>query len=398
MSVITRGIDGRRRGMDVRDELLREQAMQTTKFRNLVLLTLFGLALSSCGVLPEQESYEDTPTGKDLEIPPDLTGPDPAQSMRVPGRDTEISEQARQSPVLNRGPLVEKGVSLKREGSIRWLVVEGESGEVWPRVRDFWLNQAWDLVVDEPALGLMETEWRQIDPDDPGFVSRVFGADELPRLRYKYRSRMEAGQTPGTLEIYVANRRLEEDKDREGVWNVLPPDRDLEAEMLIRMVVYLGADPETVDRLFPAPGTTDAPAPAVVNYETDGAGNISLVLETGYSDAWRRTGLILDRSALPQVERDRARGLFVVHYEAPEMGKEGGGLLSKLWFFGGDDEEEPVAESGEFQISLIGEGTRTRVVILNPDGERDNSPAAEAILKLMRALYWTDSGTTEETS
>ena len=371
--------------------------MQTTRFRYLILLASFSLALSSCGVLPEQESYEDTPSGKDLEIPPDLTGPDPAQSMRVPGRETQIAEAAGQSPLLNRGPLHDKGVHLEREGSIRWLVVEGEGREIWPRVRDFWLNQAWDLVVDEPAFGLMETEWREIDPDDPGFVSRVFGADDIPSLRYKYRLRMEAGQTPGTLEIYVANRRMKENEDQEGKWEVLPPDRELEAEMLSRMIVYLGADPQTVDRLFGSLGTEE-PAPAVVTYETDGAGNISLVLETEYPDAWRRTSLILDRSALPQVERDRARGLFVVHYDAPEGEKQGGGFLSKLWFFGGDDEEEPTMESGEYQISLIGEGTRTRVVILNDDGERDNSPAAEAILKLMRALYWTDSGTTEETA
>ena len=38
--------------------------------RHLIFLALFSLTLSGCGVLPEQESYEDTPTGKELEIPP----------------------------------------------------------------------------------------------------------------------------------------------------------------------------------------------------------------------------------------------------------------------------------------------------------------------------------------
>jgi outer membrane protein assembly factor BamC len=120
----------------------------------------------------------------------------------------------------------------------------------------------------------METAWfddkTKISDD---WVRRNLGK-VLPNLwatprRDKFRSRLEKGAEPGTTEVFVSNRNLEEiytDTMREKTaWQPGPADRDLEAEMLSRMMAKIGMCPDGGEHQAPTPVRAgQAPVPAEV--------------------------------------------------------------------------------------------------------------------------------------
>ena len=94
---------------------------------------------------------------KAILLPPDLVS-------NASDRAKENHEQAillKQQQVL---PEV-AGAEIVTENERRWLRVETDPQEVWDKLVDFWAVLEVDLVVSQPAAGLMETDW--IDRNAP---------------------------------------------------------------------------------------------------------------------------------------------------------------------------------------------------------------------------------------
>src|SRR6185369_4132163 len=131
---------------------------------------------------------------------------------------------------------------------------------------------------------------------------------------------------PGTTEVYVSNRNVEEvlsgpqggDTTK---WVSHPADRELEAEMLSRIMVKLGGgDTKVVAASAPLPGRRGAvAAPAEAqNAVLQNNGQGPLVVNDSFDRAWRRVGLALDRVGFTVEDRDRSKGVFFVRYIDPE--------------------------------------------------------------------------------
>ena len=110
-------------------------------------------------------------------------------------------------------------------------------------------------------------------------------------------------------------------------------------------------------------------------------GRAALMIEEEINRAWRLTGVALDRVGFVVEDRDRSKGIYYVRYRDPMEGAEAKeGLLSKLAFWSNDDEK---SKDREYQISLIEEQERTRVVVLNEQGQPDETGTATRILTLL---------------
>ena len=113
----------------------------------------------------------------------------------------------------------------------------------------------------------------------------------------------------------------------------------------------------------------------------DNDGSVVLALREEFSQAWRRTGLALDRVGFTVEDRDRSRGMYFVRYVDPvkeELAKQKG-ILSSLKFWSDDD--KPV--NNEYLVSLVGGENTTRVLILDKTGQREVSDTATRILGLL---------------
>lgn len=362
---------------------------------------LVALALAGCSgnlqktiedALPDDDpEYKSSRSLPPLEVPPDLSSATVQETMQVPqGSGTTYSDYA--NAQQGRGgrsagtsavlPVVDN-VQVDRAGDQRWLVVRASAEDVWPRVREFWLDNGFLIKMEDPTIGIMETDWAENRADIPqGFIRSMMGklSDALysAATRDKFRVRLERGRTPDTTEVYLSHRGAEEvTQGDDFVWQPRPSDPELEAEMLNRMIVFFGVEEERADRML----AVQKDRPARAQMVRDGKGGSALSIKEEFSRAWRRTGLALDRVGFTVEDRDRSRGLYYVRYVDPvEASEKGDSWLSKLKFWGDDDSAAP---QDEFLISLIGEGTTTQVVVLNKEGNRELSPTADRILSLL---------------
>jgi outer membrane protein assembly factor BamC len=214
--------------------------------------------------------------------------------------------------------------------------------------------------------------------------------------RNRFRTRLERGVEPGTTEIYVSHRAMEEVytslQQEQTRWQPRGSDRDLEAEMLGRMLVKLGspqAQAAVAARPAPAaPGSKPAPAGAApiattasANASLENAGAGPLVVNDGFERAWRRVGLALDRVSFTVEDRDRSKGTFFVRYIDPDAdAADTEGLMGKLAFW----KPSPKAPQPQFRIQLSDGGAGlTQVVVQNVKGEPENSPTSRRILALL---------------
>lgn len=370
---------------------------------------IIALAMSACtttlnktieDAVPEDTAYRSSESLPPLEIPPGLSSETIGDTMPVPGVDQnnsttfsaysnstrEVSMRKAETVVL---PDV-ANVRLERDEDERWLVFsDAAPEEIWPVVREFLLDMGFTLEMENPSIGVMETHWAENRYDLPRGGVQSFLGKFLPSMndaqtRDKFRVRLERGIEPRTTEVYIAHRgaRLEVERRLNEAqtenWVARPADPELEAEMLTRLMVHFGMTEQRAARMMAT--TESRPARARMVREQDGA--TSLTVLDDFAQAWRRTGLALDRVGLNVQDRDRSRGVYYVRYVDPEVvnGTGDESWVSKLKFWGGDEPQH----DDEYLISLASEEeSTTRVVVLNKEGERLTSPTAGRILGLL---------------
>ncbi len=92
---------------------------------------------------------------------------------------------------------------------------------------------------------------------------------------------------------------------------------------------------------------------------------------------WRNTGFALGQIGAKVEDEDRSRGSYYLRFSDTAAPKPEKGFLSSLAFWRDDDDDE-------FEIHLTDVGNNTEVIVLDPDGNWDNSATAARILRLLR--------------
>jgi outer membrane protein assembly factor BamC len=360
------------------------------------------LAGCSGNILPESKKIEYKSAGKlpPLEIPPDLTQQSRDERYAVPDVSTskgsatysaysnERAGQARTTTAQDLLPQVDK-MRIERSGTQRWLVVGGSPEKLWPGVKEFWQELGFLVNVEIPEAGILETDWAENRAKLPqdiirGTLGKVFDSLYSTAERDKFRTRLEKGAEPGTVEIYISHRGMYEIFVNEGKsetkWQPRPADPELEAEMLRRLMVRLGVEESRAKTMVAADQKQER---AKLSRATDGAG--ALLLEEAFDRAWRRVGLALDRVGFTVEDRDRSQGLYFVRYVDPEIDSkkkdDDKGILSKLMFWKGGASDKP--SQAQYRIHVKTAGESTTVQVLTREGGVDRSDISKRILVLL---------------
>ena len=356
---------------------------------------LLALSLAGCSSLEgvmsgDKVDYRSTAanTAQGLEVPPDLTqlaregryqaqtGVVSANTMRRPGAA---------APAVAVGAAVAPNavgdMRIERQGTSRWLIAGQTPEQLYPQVRSFWGERGFVLVVDNPEIGLMETDWAENRAKLPlDFIRRTLGKalDNLYSTSERDRFRTRIERTATGSEVYITHRGMQEiysDTRQEAtIWTPRPSDPELEVEFLSRLMVKLGAKEDTakaavsnatVSTVAARPRAKTTALPAVAAMEID----------QPFDRAWRQVGLALDRSGFTVEDRDRGAGLYFVRYVDPKQaGKDEPSFLSKM--FGGDKEVKPQ----RLRVVVKAGGTKTQVSVQTSDGAADNSEAARTVI------------------
>lgn len=358
---------------------------------SVILMVLMGTGCSWFGGGYDAE-YRDASSVPELDVPPDLTSPEWGRSMTVPGEPASaVAESRKEGQGTSRkagGPEVLpefKGIEVRRDGNTRWLRIHAAPSQVWPNLRGFWREQGIPLKKDDPALGLMVTDWYEHRGALPqtgirGLLGRVTRYFTDAGIRDRYRLRVE--RSGDDTDVYITTQRaaqatestaVEAPDDTTVAWALMPPDPELDAEMLTKLMVYLGASEDQArERVAEAPEVFD-----VDMRITDANTRPTLVVEDEFRSVWRLAGVTLDRAGLYVEQQDRENGTFYFTYT--DEGQPKKSVFEKL--FGGSGGLEV---NKLYELHLKDDGARTLITVHNSGEDAEESVDAQDAQRVLK--------------
>lgn len=355
-------------------------------------LSLSMLLLSGCSAMnqlmgsEESVDYKSTVAGDPLSIPPDLTQANRDAHFRAPEGTATLSQyqqsQQAQQNATGSGVLPEtSGVSVMRDGDIRWLVVDQPADTVYPKIVEFWGDQGFTLHSQDPRTGLMETDWAENRAKIPegwirsalgSIIDQVFDSGE----RERFRTRVE--RVNGKTEVYISHQQMVETPTPDGAafkWIFGKEDPGLNAAMLARLMVFLGTDVKSAQDMV-AQAEKDADQPQITQMSD---GQAAITLGESFDRAWRRVGVAIDSAGFAVDDRDRSSGDYFIRYLDSDSGEkiEQQNIIGRL--FGGKN----TAAATPYRIHVADQGSGSLVTVLDQNGQVQNTDTAKRILTVL---------------
>ena len=347
-------------------------------------------SLGACSVLETDKiDYKSAGKGISLEVPPDLTQLARDSRYQMPGGSVTATGYEASRPVESAsGQAVASNavgdVRIERDGNQRWLVIDRPADRLWQPLRDFWQENGFLLAIDQPKIGVMETDWAENRAKIPqDLIRRTIGKvfDNLYSTgeRDKFRTRVERNAS-GKTEIFVSHRGMVEtftnSRNDTTAWEPRPSDPELEAEFLRRLMVKLGGVSEEASKAQIAAASAATP-PAAQVASVNGVPVVHL--SDDFERAWRRVGLSLDRTGFTVEDRDRSQGVYYVRYIAPSAQKAAEpGLFGRLIGRGAR-----TVEPDRYRILVQSQGGSSTVSVLKGDGTPETSANAQRIAQVL---------------
>ena len=353
--------------------------------------------LSGCSALEESKiDYKRATQARTLEVPPDLTQLRRDSRYQVSASNS-ASGMAAASGSMGRsandaGTATNQAgtARIERSGSQRFLIVQRNADSVWEPLREFWKDNGFALSLDQPELGIMETDWAENRAKLPqDFIRRslgkVFDSFYSTGERDRFRTRVE--RTANGLEITITHRGLAEiyttnAKDATA-WTPRAADPELEIEFLRRLMLRLGGQDQTAgSSTNKAAISVSAAAPSASlpsDVKVIKLNNLPAIeIRDGFDRAWRRVGVAIDRTGFTVEDRDRAQGMFFVRYAPPGTSGKEPGFFAKLF-----TSDKAIPTLAKYRIAVTSKGDISTVQVQGADGMPETSANAERIIKLL---------------
>jgi outer membrane protein assembly factor BamC len=358
----------------------------------LAIATSLACLTSGCSSLEEEKinyksASKQLPT---LEVPPDLTQLKRDSRYQINGATSASTLAAANAGTArtanDSGTAINQAgeAKIERIGNQRVLSIALSPDAVWEPLRSFWKDNGFTLNLDQPELGIMETDWAENRGKLPqdfirNAIGKVLDALYSTGERDKFRTRVE--RTAKGLEITVTHRGMIEvytgPMGSSTAWTPRPADPELEIEFLRRLMLKLGGQ-STINA-----GATNASAMATSGIASDvkvtKVNNLPAIeIKDDFDRAWRRVGVAIDRTGFTVEDRDRAQGVFFVRYAPQGTPDKAPGFFAKLF-----STEKATPSLAKYRIAITSKGDLSTVVIQAADGLPETSVNGEKIIKLL---------------
>lgn len=338
------------------------------------------LVLSACSSSPQNYKgiYEkQVQNAKTLDVPPDLDAPQENRQSDLPQELTQsystFTKSHKEAPTTGTQVVPEyKNMRFVRDGALFWVEAKEKPETLWIPLRDFFQKLGFKTPVEQPQLGIMETDWRDNRAGLPtGWFASLFNKVLSNGIKDRYRIRLERGATPDTTLIFIAHQRFEEvgeggaaaNVNTEGPlhWELRPAIPELEVEMLTRFMAYRGVEESVAQQQVAA-------APVVQRTQMEEKeGQPVLVINDSFARSWRLAEIALDRLGFLIEDRNRSSGLYYI--KLPENYQLEG---EKGWLSGLFAGKASKPSTDKFLLVLEDYGEKTRVSLRSREGKADD--------------------------
>ena len=339
-----------------------------------ISLFLLSLFLSGCILQDQKQSsidinsknkevtinYYANNSVTSLEVPPDLTSPSYENSFRLSefasGIDTNMVNLTNSEIENNDKKILvaPSDISVKKSGNRRWLEVNKDSETIWKLSNQFLKELGFTIKNSNKKIGIMETNFLENrKPEIPAQTMGFFRSalqSTIENVNYtlpsvdKYKIRIEP-KSDFITEVYLSVNSMAEVISGSGnnettLWQNSEKDYALEAEMLYRLMVYLGGDSAKArEKIISAKDNNKV----VVNVKDGLNGYAKLVFNLNLIDTWDNISWAISETNVQIEDRDIKERAFYINL-ARTADK---GIMSKI--FG----EDAILNTYQIQLKSI---------------------------------------------
>ena len=254
-------------------------------------------------------SYESEDSTSALVIPPDLTKP---SSDGFFAKNVQVSDnQIILAKVAN--------VEVKRDSYRRWLLVDKAPSEVWVLSKDFFRAYGFKIEKENQKIGIIETDYLEIETTVPdkslgairAGLTKVLGTQYGLPVADKYRVRIEPADGENQSEIYLTLSSIGEVVSGAiRVWQPREKDIELETEMLLKLMVFIGSDKsKAISEIQANSNIKENPVEVVLSDN----GFATLVFPHNKKQTWSYLGWALDELDVDIEDRDSLEGSYFIN-------------------------------------------------------------------------------------
>jgi len=364
-------------------------------FIRAISFLLLAALLVACNTGADNR-YLDVSLGSNLELPPDLSEFEEESDFELP-----VGISGAESTAKGKVPVLARVDSLRLEGSgdLYWLSVEEPLENLYQMIKNFWFSEGYRLMVDEPVIGIMQTEWvltKQGSSDaSTSWFKSLFNTENLSASQDQYRTRVELDQVGNASRIYIAHRgtelgyevelseslkRIDDEQidNDDNQWHFRQPEPELEIEMLSRLMIFLGLQKAEVEQQV---SSAKLFSPRAFQRIDSSQQSPYLIVKDPYQIAWNRVYHQLERMNF-EIEKsefkNRLSGEGAITINAQVTDKTGDKGLFSFFSKSSETVEKKI-------VVVLAEVTHelTRVMIETRAGNVDTSPAGAAFLDLL---------------
>ncbi len=223
-------------------------------------------------------------------------------------------------------------VKIQKLSDRRWILAGLPPSEIWPKVRHFLGSNGLRVVYTDAINGVIETGWLQFK--------------ESTDTKDRYRIQMEQGVQPDSTEIHILHLSVPSEVKGDGQVNW--PKRSINAEREAWLVDELAAN-------LAAQGDSGG-ATSLLAQTIGGGAKIAIVdvdrepvlsMALGLTRAWATLGHAVTQQGMVRYDENANTGVYYINFGQTTAEVEEEGFFSRLFSFGGSDDEEaelPVTE------------------------------------------------------
>ena len=289
--------------------------MKSINYFTIIFISLLVVSCSKItdpvkkiGLGGRDVSYQSDDKVDSLIIPPDLTIPSSQ------GEFTEIIANSNDE-IANKKI---QNIEIMRDNFRRWLVVDMDPTEVWSLSKEFFRSYNFKIEKENQIIGIFETDYLEIEtivPDKSlglirSSLSKVLQTQYGLPIADKYRVRIEPIENQNKSEVYLTLSSIGEVvSGATRVWQPIDKDIELETEMLLKLMVFLGNERgEAIEKIQ----TNTVNNQEIAKVETSESGYASLIFPYDKKQSWSYLGWALDELNIDIEDRDPVAGSYFI--------------------------------------------------------------------------------------